>query len=142
MTDYPELLKTIYENVHKLFGLIKDHEQDLNVIDKANSLMADTRSEILWLNDCIHRYVTNIQHSDQVANSFSSEITNPPNASVSAPASCAKNKNQQSYKQPTVTDDSDDDELRSLTNTHYTVLQKDGTTNSIGIAQRSDLVIM
>lgn len=85
MTDYRELLETIYGNVHKLFGLIKDHEQDLNIVDKANSLLVDTKTDLLYLNDCIHRYVSNVQHSDQIANSFSSEMTKPPNASALAP---------------------------------------------------------
>jgi hypothetical protein len=110
MTDYQELLETIYGNVHKLFGLIKDHEQDLNIIDKANSLMEDTKNELLYLNDCIHRYVSDVQHPDQIANSSSSEINKPPNASAVAPESGTKNEKQQGYKQPTVTDGSDDDE--------------------------------
>jgi hypothetical protein len=85
MTDYQQLLQTIYGNVHKLFGLIKDHEQDLNIVDKANSLMADAKTELLYLNDCIHRYVGDVQHSDQIANLLFSEITKPPNASALAP---------------------------------------------------------
>jgi hypothetical protein len=55
MTDYHDLLETIYGNVHKLFGLIRDHEQDLDIVDKANSLLVDTKNELLYLNDQIHR---------------------------------------------------------------------------------------
>jgi uncharacterized protein YoxC len=98
MTDYQELLETIYGNVHKLFGLIKDHEQDLNIVDKANSLMADTKNELLYLNDCIHRYVSDVQHSVQNADSSSSEITRSSSASASTPDLDVKHHQQQSYK--------------------------------------------
>jgi hypothetical protein len=112
MTDYHDLLETIYGNVHKLFGLIRDHEQDLNVVDKANSLLVDTKTDLLYLSDCIHRYVRNIHDTDQNANSLFSEITKSPNASALAPELGAKNKQQQSStKPPFAPDDSDDDEI-------------------------------
>jgi CBS domain containing-hemolysin-like protein len=112
MTDYHDLLETIYGNVHKLFGLIKDHEQDLTIIDKANSLLVDTKTDLLYLNDCIHRYVSNTQNTDQNADCLFSEITRSPNASASPPDLGVKNKQQQgSTKQSFVPDDSDDDEI-------------------------------
>jgi hypothetical protein len=110
MTDYHDLLETIYSNVHKLFGLIRDHEQDLNVLDKANSLLVDTKNDLLYLNDCIHRYVTEVHHTDQNADSLFSEMTKTSDASASPPDLGVRNKQQQSStKQPFVPDDSDDD---------------------------------
>ncbi|KAH0369258.1 hypothetical protein KCU65_g3497, partial [Aureobasidium melanogenum] len=68
MADMHELLTTvrdIYQKVSELYGLIKDHEQDLLVVDKAGSLMEDAKTDLLYLNDCIHQYGNETQPPDQ-----------------------------------------------------------------------------
>ncbi|KAH0336555.1 hypothetical protein KCU81_g8564, partial [Aureobasidium melanogenum] len=68
MADMHELLTTvrdIYQKVSELYGLIKDREQDLVVVDKADSLMEDAKTDLLYLNDCIHQYGNEMQRPDQ-----------------------------------------------------------------------------
>lgn len=111
MTDYRKLLETIHDNVNKLHDLIKDHEQDLRVIDKADALMENTKSDLLYLNDCIYRYVGDVQHTDQNADSTFSDTTGSSNASKS-PRRCGNEHNQQqSTKQLPSMNDSDDEIL-------------------------------
>ncbi|KAH0285972.1 hypothetical protein M436DRAFT_84973 [Aureobasidium namibiae CBS 147.97] len=86
MTDYRELLEAIYGNLSKLHGLIKDNEQNLRVVDKADSLMEDAKSDLLYLNDCIY-----------------SDMTRPSNTSASPPGSDVGHNQQQNTKQPPVT---------------------------------------
>jgi hypothetical protein len=73
--------------------------------------MEDTRTDLLYLNDCIHGYFSNVQHIDQNADSTFSDTTGSPNASTS-PRECGnKRDQQQSTKQPPSTNDSDDEIL-------------------------------
>ncbi|KAG9567350.1 hypothetical protein KCU71_g3814, partial [Aureobasidium melanogenum] len=68
MADMHELLTTvrdIYQKFSELYGLIKDHEQDLVVVDKADSLMEDAKTDLLYLNDRIHQYGNEMQRPDQ-----------------------------------------------------------------------------
>jgi hypothetical protein len=111
MTDYGKLLETIYDNVNKLHKLIKDHEQDLRIVDKAAALMEDTKSDLLYLNDCIYRYVSDVQPTDQNADSTFSDTTGSPNVSTSSRECGNKHNQQQSTKQSPSTDDSDDEIL-------------------------------
>ncbi|KAK6003806.1 hypothetical protein QM012_009577 [Aureobasidium pullulans] len=66
MADFQELLTTvrdIYQNVSDLYGLIKIHERDLVVVEKADSFMEDARANLLYLNDCIHNRVSESSHA-------------------------------------------------------------------------------
>ena len=111
MNDYRELFEAIYSNIIKLHGLIKDNEQDLCVVDKADSLMENAKIELLYLSDRVYRYVSNAQHPDQNTDFMFSDISNSPNASASPPEGNSKHNQQQSSKQAYVTDESDEEVL-------------------------------
>jgi len=111
MTDYRELLEAIYGNLSKLHGLIKDNEQNLRVIDKADSLMEDAKTDLLYLNDCIDRYVNGVWYRSQYADCLSSDMTRPSNTSASPPGSDVGHNQQQNTKQPPLTGDLDDEIL-------------------------------
>jgi hypothetical protein len=111
MTDYRKLLEAIYGNLGKLYGLIKDNEQDLHIVDKADSLMEDTKTDLLYLNDCIYRYVSNARYVDQYTDAMFSDISKTPNASVSPLDGGARHNQQQNVKQPLPTNDPDDEIL-------------------------------
>lgn len=106
MTDYRELLDAIYGNLSKLHGLIKDNEQDLRVIDKADSLMEGAKADLIYLSDCIHRYVTDVRCRSRHTDILSSDMAKPPNAS-SPQSSDIGHDQRQNSEQPPLTDDSD-----------------------------------
>lgn len=108
MTDYRELLEAIYGNLSKLHGLIKDNEQDLSVVDKANSLMEDAKLDLLYLNDCIYRYVNDVLRRSRYTDSMSSDTSVSPNASASSLDGGVRLNQQQNDKQPPLISDSDD----------------------------------
>lgn len=84
MADLQELLTAVrdtYQKVSEMYGLIKDHEKDLVVVEKAESLMEDTRTNLLYLNDCIQEYAIVAQHSDQTTDSMHSKASGPPHVS-------------------------------------------------------------
>ncbi|CAD0085154.1 unnamed protein product [Aureobasidium vineae] len=86
MADWQELLTTVrdvYQNVSELYGLIKDHEQDLIVIEKAGSLMEDTETNLSFLNGCIQKYGNDTQLTDQIAGFSRSRVSQSPNTTSS-----------------------------------------------------------
>ena len=111
MTDYRELLEALYGNLSKLHGLIKDNEQDLRVVDKADSLVEDAKTDLLYLKDCIYRYVDDVLYSSQYTDVLLSDISRSPHVSTSPPDSGVRHNQQHNNKQPILTDDSDDEIL-------------------------------
>ncbi|CAD0114240.1 unnamed protein product [Aureobasidium uvarum] len=82
MADCQELsttLREIYQSVSELYGLIKDHEQDLVVVEKAGSLMEKTEINLSYLNDCVQKYGNNTQHTDQGSDFSRSRVSQSPN---------------------------------------------------------------
>lgn len=83
MADLQELLTAVrdtYQKVSEMYGLIKDREKDLVVVEKAGSLMEDTRTNLLYLTDCIQEYAIEAQHSDQTTDSMHSRASGFPHA--------------------------------------------------------------
>lgn len=84
MADLQELLTAVrdtYQKVSEMFGLIKDHEQDLVVVEKAGTLMEDTKTNLLYLNDCIREYAVEAQHIDQSTDFMHNRISACPHTS-------------------------------------------------------------
>ncbi|KAG9973128.1 hypothetical protein KCU78_g23206, partial [Aureobasidium melanogenum] len=76
----------------ELYGLIKDHEQDLVVVDKADSLMEDAKTDLLYLNDCIHQYGNKIQRPDQNTDFMHSRNSGSSHASIDGTVHSATTK--------------------------------------------------
>lgn len=78
MADLQEILTTvrdIYQSVSQVHGLIKDHEQDLVIVEKADSLLEDTKTNLQYLNDCIQKYGSEVRRTDQTTDSMYSRVS-------------------------------------------------------------------
>lgn len=95
MADMHELLTTvsdIYQKINELYGLIKDREQDLVVVDKADSLMEEVKTDLLYLNDCIHQYGNEAQRPEQNTDSIHSRNSESSHTSFKSTANDATMK--------------------------------------------------